>query len=288
MVEIEHASPEIPSYALYGDAGAAFPDVLHVETIAARSGPEGWQIKPHRHRELHQFLWLAAGAVVLRADGTVAEHVAPAALTTVPGQVHGFVFAPGTDGIVLSVPTTTLAAAVLAFGGLDRLRRPLALSGPALGGAPAGLPILFAALDAEYRRADANRAPALVALAGLIALAFMRCAEARSGEAALVRRFRGLVEAEFTRARPLAFYARQLGVTTTHLSRTCRATLGRSALAVLHERVATEARRKLAYTPATITRIAEDLGFVDPSAFTKFFKARAGTTPRAFRTRLGA
>jgi AraC-like DNA-binding protein len=48
-----------------------------------------------------------------------------------------------------------------------------------------------------------------------------------------------------------------------------------------------EAKRKLAYTPATINAIAEDLGFVDPSNFTKFFKARTGTTPRAFRSKLG-
>ena len=285
LVEIEqkHGS-EIPSYALYGEA--AFPDVLHIETIAARSRPQGWLIKPHRHRELHQFLWIAAGSVVSRADGAEMALAAPAAIMTVPGEVHGFAFAPDTLGYVLSVPTIGLAQGALVFGGLDRLRRPLALSGAALAGAE-GLPALFAALDAEYRRDDAHRAAALLGLAALVALAFMRCAAGRPAAAGLVRRFRDLVEAEFFRARPLSFYARALGVTSAHLSRACRGALGRSALAVLHERVAVEAKRKLAYTPATIGAIAEDLGFVDPSHFTKFFKARTGTTPRAFRARLG-
>lgn len=287
LVQIEHErSSEIPSYTLYGDAAVGFPDILHVETIAARSGPEGWLIKPHRHRELYQFLWISAGAVRVRADGAQADYDAPAAITTVPGEVHGFSFAPDTIGFVLSVPAATLAAAALPFGGLDRLRRPLALSGAGVTQAAADLPHLFAALGSEYRRTDQNRAAALVQLAGLIALAFMRGAVGGGAEGALVRRFRELLEADYASGRPVAAYARRLGVTPTHLSRTCRTAFGRSALALIHERVVTEARRKLAYTPASVSRVGEELGFVDPAAFTKFFKTRTGLTPRAFRDRL--
>lgn len=45
----------IRSYALFGESGD-LPDVLHCETIAARSALHGWELAPHRHAGLHQLL----------------------------------------------------------------------------------------------------------------------------------------------------------------------------------------------------------------------------------------
>ncbi len=48
-----------------------------------------------------------------------------------------------------------------------------------------------------------------------------------------------------------------------------------------------EAKRLLAHGPDSVARIAGQLGFDDPSNFSKYFQHRTGTTPAAFRGRFG-
>ena len=78
-------------------------------------------------------------------------------------------------------------------------------------------------------------------------------------------------------------YARELGVTPTHLSRVCRETCGRPASALLHDRQLFEARRLLAETKIPVQDIAEALGFGSAAYFSRSFQARTGKTPTAFR-----
>ena len=100
---------------------------------------------------------------------------------------------------------------------------------------------------------------------------------------ALVQRYRALLEQHFRQQQPLAFYADGLAITADHLSRTCRATTGENALTLMHDRVALEARRLLAYTPGSVIDIAQALGFEDPGHFSRFFSKRIGQSPSAYR-----
>ncbi|MEZ5704702.1 MAG: hypothetical protein R3E56_04895 [Burkholderiaceae bacterium] len=45
------------AHGLFGES-AQLPDVMHCETIAARSALHGWELAPHRHGKLHQVLLL--------------------------------------------------------------------------------------------------------------------------------------------------------------------------------------------------------------------------------------
>jgi AraC family transcriptional regulator, transcriptional activator of pobA len=54
----------------------------------------------------------------------------------------------------------------------------------------------------------------------------------------------------------------------------------------LHDRVLLEARRLLAYTAAPVAEVARDLGFDDPSYFSRFFARRAGQAPQDYRAAL--
>jgi AraC family transcriptional activator of pobA len=101
-----------------------------------------------------------------------------------------------------------------------------------------------------------------------------------------VQRYRALIELHLRRHQPLGFYAAQQQVTSDHLSRNCRAASGLSALDLLHDRVLLEARRLLAYTSAPVAEVARDLGFDDPSYFSRFFARRAGHAPQDYRAAL--
>jgi AraC family transcriptional activator of pobA len=99
----------------------------------------------------------------------------------------------------------------------------------------------------------------------------------------LVARYTGLLELGFHSGQGVADYAAQLGVTPTHLTRCCNLACGRSASALLHDRLLFEARRLLTETDLPVGRIAANLGFTSPAYFTRAFQHQTGKTPSAFR-----
>ncbi len=262
-------------------------DALHCETLAARGAPLDWTIPAHRHEGLHQFMWLAEGRAEVRLDQLPHTLAAPAALVVAPGSVHALRFSPGSEGWQVSVPSARLAQGL---AGAPMLAARLGRSAVLQGKAVRGLAARFAALAAEFEAAEPGRAEALQALGLLLAMQLLRRTEAtpadegrRALRDTLVQRYRALLELHLRQQRPLAFYAAALKVTPDHLSRSCRAVSGLSALDLMHERVLLEARRLLAYTPAKVAEVARELGFEDPAYFSRFFARRAGMAPQAWR-----
>jgi AraC family transcriptional activator of pobA len=88
-----------------------------------------------------------------------------------------------------------------------------------------------------------------------------------------------LVEAHYREHRDLDYYAEALGLTRRSLSRLTADRLGCSPITVLHRRLATEARRLLRYTGASAAQIAAELGFEDPSYFSRFYLRMTGRRP---------
>lgn len=99
----------------------------------------------------------------------------------------------------------------------------------------------------------------------------------------LAARYTEALERGFRTGQGVAEFAAQLGVTPTHLSRVCRMTTGRSAKAILADRVIFEARRMLLETSLPVGRVAHDLGFTSPAYFTRAFQHHTGQTPTDFR-----
>src|SRR5579863_1504211 len=99
----------IPRFFLYGepprDADERF---LHVETIADRSRLYEWRIRPHAHRDLHQLLLIFTGGGEMQAETQTHSFQAPALLVAPAGVVHGFAFAPETEGFVVTLADTLL------------------------------------------------------------------------------------------------------------------------------------------------------------------------------------
>ena len=99
-------------------------------------------------------------------------------------------------------------------------------------------------------------------------------------------RFRELVEEGYRSHAPLDHYARKLGVTTARLNTCCRLTTGKSALALINERLLTEAKRTLLYSDVTVNEIGAALGYADQAYFNRFFSRNVGLSPGRFRDNL--
>lgn len=277
----------IETYNLFGEY-ADLPDVVHCETIEVRSALHNWELKPHRHGRLHQFLILDTGQADGRFDQAEVTLV-PGTVSNVPtGCVHSYVFTPGSTGWVVTVASEVLDEWLAEGEGL----RPL-LARPAQIDLNDRIRAVTEAIFAEHEGRAFGRAHALRAqvalLAGLVArsIAEARPTE-RSADSTLQRRFEALVEAHFTEHLAVKEYANRLAVTPTHLSRVMRQATGQPASAVIEERVIREARRNLAYSNLSVSEIGYALGYNDPAHFSRVFSRATGVSPRAFRQQIEA
>jgi len=96
--------------------------------------------------------------------------------------------------------------------------------------------------------------------------------------------FRDHIEEQFRSWHQVSQYADRLGYSTRTLNRLARQHTGLSAKELIDERVVLEAKRQLSHGDASVTEIAEELGFDDASNFSSYFRRQTQLTPGTFRT----
>ena len=284
----------IPRFALYGETATPGQEMLHIEEVQSRSRLYRWEIDPHVHQGLYQVLWVQQGQAEVVLDEWSQLVQGPAAIVVPPGVVHGFRFAPTTDGLVL-----TLGARFLVEGEFQQVGAAFGalFSGPCVLRLEAGdctaerLDALLRELAAEFACPGNGDSPVVVWLARSVVWRLSR-ARAQLGQVhgdraqrhqALFTRFQLLVEAHFLEHWSLEQYSSRLGLTVPRLNRLVKGMTGSTALELVHERLTREACRRLAYVSAPVARLAEELGFSDPAYFTRFFRRRTGVNPHRWR-----
>ncbi|SMC87522.1 helix-turn-helix domain-containing protein [Novosphingobium sp. B1] len=278
----------IPRYALYGEGSAlALGGFAHIETIAERSALHDWEIGVHRHDHFVQVLLVEAGHAAITLDTQTVRLEGPGRVIVPAAAVHGFRFRKGTRGFVLTLSTdfSTRAAspsdpliAALAHGGIATLSRPAATRSFWLAREMLGL-------QQEWQ----GQGGLFLSLAESLVRALTGDGQGNDpaeGADRRLDRFRQLVELHYRDHRDLEFYAVSLGLTRRTLARLTSARLGCSPMELVHRRLALEAQRLLRYTNATATQVASELGFDDPSYFSRFYQRLTGRRPS--QDKLGA
>ncbi len=102
----------------------------------------------------------------------------------------------------------------------------------------------------------------------------------------LLRNFKKLIDANYTRLKLPKDYAALLYITPNHLNAICKDLLGMPAGEVIRNRTLLEAKRLLTNLQLNIAGIALELNFNDNSYFTIFFKKAEGVTPEEFRKKI--
>ncbi|MFI8396254.1 helix-turn-helix domain-containing protein [Pseudomonas sp. NPDC078863] len=288
------ALPSIPVFKLYGESlDWPTPDLLHCETISSRSREHQWEIKPHRHADLCQLLFVFKGQAALEIEGQRTQLQTPAIQVLPPLSVHGFRFSEDVEGFIVTLATPLI----------NHLQAQLGDSVHALARVenyPAGkdgdyLNSLFSALQAEYNGHQPAREMLMHSLVSVIMVWVSRQAIVRHKASQRPQRqreylngFIQLVEETYRQHVKVEDLAHRLGISVSHLNGTCRELAGQPALQIMHERQLLEAKRLLTYTSMTIYEMSELLGFSDPTNFTRLFRRRVGISPKAFRDRLKA
>lgn len=283
----------LPSYSLYGEQGRTLAvDWLHCESIAERSRPADWEIRPHQHELLFQLFWVERGSCRLSLDGRDSELHGPGVMLIPPLVVHGFHYQPDVQGQVVTVLVEHLAKLLAREPALKtRLlqQRVLPLDEAqalAIGAAVQALRDEFSsALDWRSMGVDSALLRLLVGLGRCLPPALD--APSPQGARAMqhVQRYRALIEQRYRAQPPVSQAAAEIGITPTQLNRVCQQALGCSSIAVLHARLLLEAQRELAYTTMSLKQIAHGLGFADAAYFTRFYQRKTGLTPSEWRSR---
>ena len=97
--------------------------------------------------------------------------------------------------------------------------------------------------------------------------------------------FMRLLPIHFLEHRDIGFYASELCITTTHLSRIVRQITGRTVMDYINQMLLMEALWLLQTTTLPLAAIADRLHFADQASFSKFFSRMKGQSPKAYRNR---
>ena len=96
--------------------------------------------------------------------------------------------------------------------------------------------------------------------------------------------FLGLLPQNFAEHHDIGFYASQLCITTTYLSRVVRQVSGgRTVIDYINQLLLMEATFLLRQTSLSITQISDRLHFAEVTTFARFYKRMKGMNPREFR-----
>lgn len=99
----------------------------------------------------------------------------------------------------------------------------------------------------------------------------------------LFLRFIQMLPQHYVEHRDIAFYADQLCITTTYLSRIVRQVSGRTVGQYIDQMLLMEAAWLLQTSTLTVAQIADHLHFADTTTFARFFKRLKGCTPKEYR-----
>ncbi len=280
---------KIPTFSLYGEQQWPTPDLLHWESIASRSALHEWVIKPHRHGNLWQLVYVENGEMKVHIEGREQQPKQPCLVLVPHLCVHGFAFSADVSGHVVTLAEPIIQSMEQALPDAGAILRNAAV----LQLKPAErkeLNSLFASIEQEYTQARPFREMALQALVSQLSIWLLRrlnsvvdSPKSKKHSQYHFAKFTELVEKQFTQHHPLEEYATHIGISKPHLNSVCRQFANCSALQFIHQRLLLEAKRHLIYTAMSISDISHSLGFSEPPYFTRFFKRFTGQSPVEFR-----
>lgn len=281
----------VPLKSLFGETRNTVVDFIHIEPLRDRSEVFDWSIDAHSHAGLHQVVLLFSGRVRVALDEQTHDVSAPGAIAIPASVVHSFEYEPQSSGFMLTIADAQVDGSPIGVWQRSRLfERGVILPLEGEGAVVERLGVLAGEIFREQEGIDTGRAASIDWLTRtvLVILAresdrFHEPTQGGSGSSDLFRDFRNLVEAHHAEHWAVKRYASELHLSESSLNRLCQSMFGSTAFEIIQDRLELEARRRLVYTNAPIHRLAVDLGFADPSYFARFFRRRAGMSPRQFR-----
>ncbi len=276
---------------LYAGAPASFV-IRSLEEIERELGT--FVDDPHRHN-FYSVIWslTATGKHIIDFHDYPIE---PRSIFFVsPWQVHQIITDPGAKGILILFTPEFLQKNSIREDFISNLKLfrdseetpPLQVSEPASAR-------LMTFTDAMYKAFESSDVLKFETIGAYLKLLLIECnglctlpsdTNTQSIEVgrSLVQRFKKLVEQHFTEWHQVQDYANELNITPGYLNEVISSAIHEPAKGYIRNRLILETKRLSVFTNKSIKEIGYDLGFDDPSHFSKFFKTFTGNSILEFR-----
>lgn len=99
-------------------------------------------------------------------------------------------------------------------------------------------------------------------------------------------KFNLLLEENYKVEKSPSFYASEMSITLKHLNRICREVLNKTVTQLISEKVVLESKRMLTFSNSTVGEVADEMGYLNHSYFTRVFKKHGGMSPLNFKASL--
>jgi AraC family transcriptional regulator, transcriptional activator of pobA len=290
-----NSDPKIvePAVFSFSDYAAGAGEKLHVSTFEEGFRSRQDRQRPHRH-DFYQIFWMKKGAPSFNLDFYHFAVESEALVFVPPGAVHTFGSVKNSsDGFILSFEEDFLEReghSVDLFAecpALDpaQIRTVLPVQG-------SSVEIVQSCCERMFEEFTAKREGYRGATAALLRLLFVeirRCLAAQPTPSSfhkyssLTARFLRTLSVQPYRLKTASEVARLLGVSRSWLNQLVRQETAKNLTDHLRGRLILESKRLLAHSDLNVSEIAYQLGFDDPSYFTRLFRQVEGLSPRAFR-----
>lgn len=265
----------IPVHDITPHAGSAGSSVLMVERIDGSNT----SMAPHRHA-FTQFVLIEAGQGAHSIDFSPVPIRAGEIHVLAPGQVHEW----QADSDLRCTALMFSEDALHGIGRVpDRVHELMLLGAAPIVPSPD-------ALERVRRLLEAIAGARTLDIAGhLVAALLLECTDEQhvrieaTGYSALTRSFLRLVLRAPNARLTVTKCAARLGVTAGYLTEQVVADTGSTPGRALRTAIAREAQRLLSGTSMSAAQIAAQLGFSEPSYFSRFFRREVGCTPTDYR-----
>jgi AraC family transcriptional regulator, transcriptional activator of pobA len=288
------SDPKAPEPALFpfADYAAGAGEKLHVSTFDDGVRYRQNRERPHRH-DFYQIFWMTHGVPSFNIDFYHFPIEAYALVFVPPGAVHTFGAKHTAKGFILSFQedfleseghSVDLFAECPAFDPAQT-RTVLAVPG-------SSVDIVHAYCTRMLEETNAKREGYRAATAALLRLLFVEIRRCLSNQSApssfhkyssLTARFLRRLNSRPYQLTSASEVARFLGVSRSWLNQLVRQETTKNLTDHLRGRLILESKRLLAHSDLNVSEIAYQLGFEDPSYFTRLFRQVEGLSPREFR-----
>jgi AraC-like DNA-binding protein len=246
----------------------------------------------HRHN-FYQIIWVTKGCGTHLIDFH-AYPIQPATLYFLsPGQVHEWQMTEAVTGYIIAFTNELFSSTLQGKTTLSDLpyfypinAHPLLYVGDEQATV---FNTIIGRIESEYQASLVDREAMLTAFIQILLIEAKRIYDPHQSTHSiasgvlLTKQFLFLVEENFLLQTRVTEYAKQLSITANHLNETVKQTVGKTAGELIRDRLLLEAKRWLIHSDLSISEIAHDLNFEDPSYFCRFFKRYTHCSPKEFR-----
>jgi AraC family transcriptional regulator, transcriptional activator of pobA len=284
-------TPE-PTVYSFADYAAGAGEKLHVSTFEEGQRSRQDRQRPHRH-DFYQIFWMRQGAPSFNIDFYHFPIETCALIFVPPGAVHSFGELNTSEGFILSFEEDFFEAeghSVDLFAecpALDPAQTRTVLAVPETSAELVNAYCLR--MFEELRTKREGYRTATAALLRLLFVEIRRCLSSPSVPSSfhkyssLTARFLRLLNSRPYQLTTASEAAKFLGVSRSWLNQLVRQETARNLTDHLRGRLLLESKRLLAHSDLNVSEIAYQLGFEDPSYFTRLFRQVEGSSPREFR-----